>query len=41
MAEESAFLAALQEAATYKITGGSLQIFAADDNTLISLSRTK
>jgi heat shock protein HslJ len=41
MAEESAFLAALQEAATYKITGGSLQIFADDDSTLISLSRTK
>ncbi|MDO9084845.1 MAG: META domain-containing protein [Anaerolineaceae bacterium] len=41
MAEESAYLAALQEAATYKITGGSLQIYAADDTTLVSLSLVK
>jgi heat shock protein HslJ len=41
MAEESAFLTALQEATAYKNTSGSLQIFAADDSTLISLSRVK
>lgn len=41
MAEESAFLTALQEATAYKITSGSLQIFAADDSTLISLSLVK
>jgi len=41
MAEESAFLAALEKANTYRITGGSLQIFASDGNTLISFSQTE
>ena len=41
MAEESAYLAALLAAATYKITGGSLQIYAADDTTLVSFSIVK
>lgn len=41
MAEESAFLAALQEADTYKITGDSLQIYAADETTLVSFSIVK
>jgi len=38
MAEETAFLVALDKAASYRISGDSLQIFAADDTTLISLS---
>lgn len=41
MAEETAFLAALEKAASYRINGNSLQIFAADDSTLISFSRTE
>ncbi len=41
MAEESAFLSALEKAASYRITGDSLQIYAADDTTLISFSRTE
>ena len=41
MAEETAFLAALEKANNYRITGGSLQIFAADGNTLISFSQTE
>ena len=39
MAEETAFLAALEKASSYHITANSLQIFAEDDTTLISLSR--
>ncbi|PKO08333.1 MAG: hypothetical protein CVU40_16255 [Chloroflexi bacterium HGW-Chloroflexi-2] len=38
MAEETAFLVALDKAASYRISGDSLQIFAADDTTLISFS---
>jgi len=41
MAEETAFLAALEKAASYRINADSLQIFAADDSTLISFSRTE
>lgn len=41
MAEETAFLTALEKAASYRISGDSLQIFAADDSTLISFSRTE
>lgn len=41
MAEETAFMTALEKAASYRITGGSLQIFAADDTTLISFSRAE
>ncbi len=41
MAEETAFLTALEKASSYRISGDSLQIFAADDTTLISFSRTE
>ena len=41
MAEETAFLAALENAASYQITGNTLQMLDSDDNTLISLTRTK
>lgn len=41
MAEETAFLAALEKAASYQITGTSLQLKDADNNTLISLTRAK
>lgn len=41
MAEETAFLAALEKSSSYRITGDSLQIFAADDTTRISFSRTE
>lgn len=41
MAEESAFLLSLEKAASFRITGDSLQIFAADGSTLISFSRTE
>ena len=39
IAEETAFLTALEKAASYRISGDSLQIFAADETTLISFSR--
>lgn len=41
MAEETAFLLALEKAASYRISADSLQIFAADDTTLISFSRAE
>ncbi|PKO05398.1 MAG: hypothetical protein CVU41_12240 [Chloroflexi bacterium HGW-Chloroflexi-3] len=41
MAEESAFLAALDKAASYRISSDTLQIFAANGNTLISFSRSE
>ncbi len=41
MAEETAFLTALENAASYQITGNTLQMLDSDDNTLISLTRTK
>lgn len=41
MAEETAFLTALEKADNYRITGDLLQIFAADDSTLISFSRSE
>ncbi len=39
MAIETAFLAALNKVASYQITGTSLQLRDADDNTLISFTR--
>jgi len=41
MTEETAFLAALEKAASYRISADSLQIFAADDSTLVSFSMVK
>lgn len=39
MAEETAFLSALDKVVSYQITGNSLQLRDADDNTLISFTR--
>jgi heat shock protein HslJ len=39
MAEETAYLAALEKAATYKIFGNSLEIRDADGNTLVTFAR--
>jgi heat shock protein HslJ len=39
MVEETAFLSALDKAVSYRITGGSLQIFASDGSTQISFSQ--
>jgi len=41
MAEETAFLAALEKVGSYRISGDMLQFFAADDSTLITFSRSK
>lgn len=39
MTEETAFFAALDKVVSYQITGTSLQLLDADDNTLISFTR--
>jgi heat shock protein HslJ len=39
MAEETAFLAALNKVVSYQITGNSLQVRDAEDNILIAFTR--
>lgn len=41
MEQESQFLKALESAATYRISGGTLTLFAADGNTAVTLARAQ
>jgi heat shock protein HslJ len=41
MEQESQFLKALESAATYRISGGTLTLFTADGSTAVTLARAQ